>query len=171
MRVSIAVALIFAGLGACSASQGPQPRPFIPRVHERVKGLAPLYGEEYDTKIPDDYIVKFKESHTHHAHFNAIGNDYSNSSAYHHYSYGYTMNLSDSSLMNSVRKDPGVLLVETNRQARLPEYAAPELMEESDLPSMSRHVKRYVHPEHGAGCLVRTPDGCRRLQTFDSCQQ
>jgi subtilisin family serine protease len=84
----------------------------------------------------------FKKSHTHDAHFKTIGNDLSTSDAYHHYSYGYTMNLTDSSLMNAVRKDPGVLLVETNREASLPP-AAFEPVEESYLQSMSRHAKRY----------------------------
>lgn len=138
MRVSIAAALIFAGLSACSAPPGPPLRPFTLPTHERINGLAPLYGEEYDSKIPDDYIVMFKKSHTHDAHFKAIGNDLSNSDAYHHYSYGYSMNLGNSSLMNTVRKDPGVLLVETNRVVSLP-HAAFEPVEESYLQSMSRH--------------------------------
>ena len=168
MRVSIAAALIFAGFGACSAPPGRPRRPFTPPVHNRVNGLAPLYGEEYDSKVPDDYIVMFKKSHTHAAHFTAIGNDLSKSDAYHHYSYGYTMNLSDSSLMNTVRKDPGVLLVETNRVATLP-HAAFEPVEESYLQSMYRHVKRYnqitvVNAWYGlqivaAGSKLSTPVG------------
>ena len=144
MHVSIAAAFIFAGLGACSTPPGAPPRDFTPPVHERdVNDLAPLYGEEHNGKIPDEYIVMFKGSHTHDDHFRAIGHDLSSSNAYQRYSYGYTMNLSDSSLMDTVRKDPGVLLVETNREGSLPD-AAFEEVEETYLQSLSRHVKRYT---------------------------
>ena len=53
------------------------------------------------------------------------------------------MNLSDQSIMNKVRKDPGVQFVETDREASLP-LAAFEPVEESHSRSMSRHMKRYV---------------------------
>lgn len=61
----------------------------------------------------------FHENHTHEQHFDFIGRDLSELDEYEALGYGYTMNLSDSTLRENVRRDPGVMLLEANRYAHL----------------------------------------------------
>jgi hypothetical protein len=82
-------------------------------------GLAPLYGMETVTRIPDDYIIMFQPGYTLQEHFESIGMDLSNTTGFESTSYGYTAILDEVTLDSHIRQDPGVLLVEANRQIEL----------------------------------------------------
>lgn len=89
--------------------------------HQRAQGdngLAPLYGLEHDTRIPDEYIVMFNPGYTLHQHFESIGMDLSNATVFQPFSEGYLANL-DETLLTHIRLDPGVLFVETHITVQL----------------------------------------------------
>lgn len=88
--------------------------------HQRARddGLAPLYGLEHDTRIPDEYIVMFNPGYTLQQHFESIGMDLSNATVFQQFSEGYLANLDDT-LLTHIRLDPGVLFVETHITVQL----------------------------------------------------
>lgn len=89
------------------------------RIGRRTDGLAPLYGLEHDECIPDGLIVRFQPGYTHGQHFETIGREFSELEGYIRSDSGYLMNLSHTSLRDAVRRDAGVMFVETNRRIHL----------------------------------------------------
>lgn len=81
-------------------------------------GLAPLYGMETVTRIPNDYIM-FQPGYTLQEHFESIGMNLSNTTGFESTSYGYTAVLYEVTLNSYIRLDPGVLFVEANRHIQL----------------------------------------------------
>lgn len=82
-------------------------------------GLAPLYGTDLDTKIPDQYIVMFRPGYTLQEHFETIGIDLSTKTGFDIYQYGYSAEIDNATLNSNVRPDPGVLFIETDRPVYL----------------------------------------------------
>lgn len=81
----------------------------------RVDGLAPLYGTDYDSRFPNEYLVMFQPGYTLQEHFESIGMNLSSTTTrFRSFTHGYRAKLDDVILNSHIRLDTGVLLVEPN---------------------------------------------------------
>lgn len=113
--ILLALAALFLRLAVSETSEE-----FLLRhQNAREDGLAPLYGTDHDSQFPNEYIAMFEPGYTLEQHFESIGMDLSDSTRFKSFSYGYRARLDDVTLNSHVRRDSGVLLVDTNRPVGL----------------------------------------------------
>lgn len=107
---SMSLALILILL-TCAVASLPSPQPN--------NNLAPLYGLDVRDKWPDEYVIMFQDGYSLDEHFHNIGRNLSHSAHFAKYSFGYQATMDRQTLDDFVRRDPNVLLVETNRPVYL----------------------------------------------------
>lgn len=151
----------FVRLAVCETSEA-----FLQR-HKVARGdaalaLAPLYGTEHDTWIPNEYIVMLHPGYTLQEHFESIGMDLSNTTRFLSSSSWYRAKLDDITLNSHVRLDSGVLFVETNR--RLDVMDPVESYRDGPTESITETLKR----DYTEGVQQDAPYG---LQMVSSAQR
>jgi hypothetical protein len=114
--------------------------------------LAPLEGMNIDEKFPNEYLVELQEGHALDQHFETIGRNFSDSPGFVRFRFGGLASLGDKTPDELVRRDPGVVVVEANFPARLPEPVDRAGVETPDwLHANNTHNKRDYTEVHGKG--------------------
>jgi hypothetical protein len=97
------------------------------KAHERVGGLAPLYGLQYESAIKDSYIVLFNyhvdhddsDDYSIDNHWAHLGQNLSPTDDFVKLKYGYGATVTDAVILEKIRADANVSFVETNREITL----------------------------------------------------